>query len=224
MPVKLTPTRKSMKAAKKVAAAKAKADAKKPAPKPVANPLAAFFERWKAGEQLATLAHEANVKRSKFRRGLIQLAGGKPAFKALRAAGAGGVTEPFGGKRATGGRTKEVIALDDSKARHVSASEREHWTHEHKPGVSAYYVVMIAPDGKRYVKAGPTERADVVFDLDVPGIPPARYKLETEASLAKKEKQEQKLIEKGEQALKATRAKKRAAKAARKAKSKKEAK
>lgn len=93
-------------------------DALKPG---VATPLSEAFRRWKdENAQISVLASELNIKRSKLRRTLIAMAGGKEQFRALRSTGAGGTAEPFGGKRAVG-RTRETIANDDSSVQRIKA-------------------------------------------------------------------------------------------------------
>lgn len=229
----------------------------------------AEFECWKSGTQLHVLSTESKVKRSKLRRAFIQLAGGKPAFKELRAAGAGGSVEPFGGKRSAG-RSREVIALDDSKvkvlkskdlklkmnddvvksldawrgelvnrlaseetslsdklrletghenARRIVAEAKtdaksKSWRVEHyQTALFGSALRLIAPDGKTYVRATATERADYIVQSD---LGKTRWKIETEARLARTEAKQQEQVEKGKKSLERNRAKKRAAKKARK--------
>lgn len=226
-------------------------------------------ERWKAGESIGKLAADYKMKRSQIRRAITLGVGGKEKFRELRNAGAGGTHVPFGGKR-SGGRTREVIALDDSKvpvlqskdiklringkviqtadalraelserlegdgdtpadrmrietgynyAKHLVARAKtdakwKGWSVEHYPTQLGSALRLYAPDGKTYVRAASTERADYIVQTN---IGPTRWKHEAEARSAKVEAKHAAEVEKGTAALKATRAKKRAARQARKA-------
>jgi hypothetical protein len=226
-------------------------------------------ERWKAGDSIGKLAADYKMKRSQIRRAITLGVGGKDKFRELRNAGAGGTHVPFGGKR-SGGRTREAIALDDSKvpvlqskdirlringkviqhldglraelnerlaaegdtpadrmrletgynfAQHLVARAKtdakyKGWSVEHYPTQLGSALRLHAPDGKTYVRAASTERADYIVTNDVG---PTRWKLESEARLARVEAKHAAEVEKGTTALKATRAKKRAARQARKA-------
>lgn len=70
------------------------------------------FEQWKDGTPMSQLAKSLGARRRELKKAFVKLAGSKDKFTALRDAGAGG--KAFGGKRASG-RTKQVIAADDSK-------------------------------------------------------------------------------------------------------------
>ena len=179
------------------------------------------FGRWRDEHvQLSVLAAELNVRRSKLRRSFAAIAGGKDKFRELRAAGAGGTAEPFGGKRATGGRTKVVIANDDAKAIQLDrdgAKEAGWKTNGWLRTALGSFPILEGPDGTQYIVAKSTERADLVYHLGIVGVPPVRMKELTKASLAKQTKAAEREVEKGEAALKRTRARKRSAKVARKA-------
>lgn len=73
-----------------------------------------IFEAWCGGATIRDLAKQHNLKRSPVRRILTKLAGGREKFRELRAGGAGGRVEPFGGKRA-GPRAAGAPAVDDRK-------------------------------------------------------------------------------------------------------------
>lgn len=85
-------------------------DSKKPAPKTPAKKPAAkkpatskvppakaatneVFARWKAGARISELVKTFKLTRPQVRRQLLQGAGSREAFKALRKQGAGGTTE-----------------------------------------------------------------------------------------------------------------------------------
>jgi hypothetical protein len=193
---------------------------------PTSQPAAKFeafraaFDRWKAGEQIHALASSLGHKRSKLRRALIQLAGGKAAFKALRTDGAGGTVEAFGGKRATGGRTKEVIAQDDSKVQQLTRLDArlEHWRHEWLRTPLGNFPILVTPDGEtKYGRASATERADLIVDPQTPGVPMIRMRKLDGSALARLAKQEEKTVERGEALLEQTKKRKRSARVARKA-------
>jgi hypothetical protein len=180
------------------------APTKKPTPSAPAakaeNPYTEAFRRWSEEKaQISVLASEMSIKRSKLRRVLIAMAGGKDGFRKLRNEGAGGSAEPFGGKRAVG-RTRETIAADDSKVLRLGRGERTGWTHEWTTTPTGKAPVPIDPEGRRYVKCGPTERADVIFVIG-DSIPDARYRLQAGSSQAKKQRKEEAQIERGEAIL-----------------------
>jgi hypothetical protein len=204
------------------------------AAKGVDQTIADAFASWKAGAQISTLAGTIGVKRSKLRRNFIALAGGKPAFKSLRESGAGGSAEPFGGKRATGGRIVGTIATahDDSRVPrtdHMRASEGWSVRRVWKPVAveikevgritsrELVATVHISPDGDEYVKARASEPADLIYESsEFTG----RFRRYEESKLGKKlakdEREAEKTIERGEHAIKRTRERKRKAKLARK--------
>jgi hypothetical protein len=240
--------------------------------KPVAARLesnldARITEQWKAGATIGQLASEYSKKRSQIRRSITVTVGGRDEFRKLRATGAGGTAVAFGGKRSSG-RTREAIALDDSKVpviqskdirlkttpavvnaldalrgdlgnrldeENLSQSERmrmetthanaqrvvaqsktdakwKGWRVENYQTAVGAYPRLIAPDGKLYVRATSTERADYIVQNRVGAT---RWKIESEARAAKVEAKQRAQIEQGTKALKATRSRKRDAKKAR---------
>jgi hypothetical protein len=236
--------------------------------KVAANVDKQIAEEWRAGQTIGQLAAKYNKKRSQIRRSITVVVGGKDKFRELRSSGAGGTHVPFGGKRSNG-RTREAIALDDSKVpvlqskdiklkvndrviTHLNAmrvelgdklsngaspSERlryetghenarrivaqaktdakwKGWRVEHYQTTLGSALRLLAPDGKTYVRATSTERADYVVQGTI-GV--TRWKAESEARMAKVEAKQQDQIAKGTAALKASRAKKRADRQARKA-------
>lgn len=213
------------------------------------------LERWKTGTPMLQLEKELGVYRRIIQRAIIKLVGGENKFQALRAAGAGG--KAFGGKRGTGGRTKQDIAADDSKVpvlqskdiplrvnsavlahartlrtelydllesdhkltdseqrrmrtgwrnakqivkREESMAKWKGWRCEHYQSRYGVQVRLLAPDGKRYVRAAPTERADYI--VVSAGMLRTRFKHEKEARVAKVDEQESKLIEHGQKVQK----------------------
>lgn len=146
--------------------------AKAPAPVAVNKQLAALYARWREGAQLFALAAEAGLKRSKFRRMMIAQAGGKAAFAAARASGAGG-------QRAVGVTPSAAIAISDANVKFLKTTG---WTdrnvyvpkmvritlkdeHGRKspltvPWRECIAKVFISPKGNEYVRALPTEPAD----------------------------------------------------------------
>jgi hypothetical protein len=203
----------------------------KPKGKPVDDAMKSAFEDWKGGTSLGALATRLSVKRSQVRRALTLLAGGKAEFKALRATGAGGSVEPFGGKRASGGKRAEVVAADDKKVpivESMKASEgwrtRRLWaprnvTIKDVGTVSAREqvgIVHIAPDGTEYVECRTaSEKADLRRPSGVNHGTFLRFRLFESSPVAKKVAHHEKLVARGEKALERTRTRKRAAKQAR---------
>jgi hypothetical protein len=180
--------------------------------------FAQAFASWKAGVQIHALAASLGLKRSKLRRRLIQIAGGKEAFRSFRTSGAGGTVEAFGGKRATGGRTKEAIEQDDSRVQQLTRGDMrlEHWRHEWLRSPFGSFPVLVSPDGlTKYSRANATERADLILDSQTPGLALIRLKKLSDSALARLAKQEEKNVERGEAAIERTRARKRSAKQAR---------
>lgn len=191
-----------------------------PAAKAPDAKIADAFASWKGGEQISVLASKIGVKRSKLRRHFIQLAGGKPAFKSLRETGAGGSAEPFGGKRATG-RVVGAIAptIDDSKVPRIKqAPTSEGWTWRRlRPHGDD--LIFISPDGVEYVRALPSQTADLIHDGTLQhGLNAIRLRKLDVSKVAKKERKQEKTIERGEIAIKRTRERKRKAKLARRGK------
>jgi hypothetical protein len=111
-----------------VATPKTKTPAK--ASSPLEAQYAESFEAWKNGAQISTLVAKTGLARPKLRRELIVRAGGVAGFKALRAEGAGGKAEPFGGKRATGGAPRAtLVAANDKKVPTIeSMKASDGWT------------------------------------------------------------------------------------------------
>lgn len=250
-----------MKKAKKKSSSKNQVDrrTKKSSPtkeKPtVKGKFGAAFEKWKDGAPMSQLAKELGARRRELKKAFVKLAGSKDKFTALRDAGAGG--KAFGGKRSGGGRTKAVIALDDSKVpvlesknipfqihsavltqakelkealeetlekdHKLNDSERKRmytgfrnarrivkhseqlkkhkgWKCEHYQSRYGTAIRLLAPDGKRYVRAAPTERADYI--VVSAGMQRTRFKHEKEARVAKVDAQDSKLVEHGNKILK----------------------
>lgn len=202
----------------------------KPAPVKKVNLVAGAYERWLAGEQLIALSIEISVKRSKLRRLFIKQAGGKPAYAALRAKGAGGVVEPFGGKRSEG-RQPGVAMVNDKKVKRVTdTSKSAGWTYEYKyrPIVVAIEgvgnvgwreqtaLIFISPKGERYVQAKPSEKADLIGVSKTLGIPDFRMRLYETSAVARKVKRDEKLIKHGTKLLEVRRKVKKTKRLARK--------
>lgn len=166
------------------------------------------FGAWQGGAHISDLSSKTGVKRSKLRRLLIGLAGGKEAFKKMRADGAGGQVELFGGKRAQPGAR---IGIDDAKVpviKHCKLSAGWQFRLERtaNPG---NIPIHTSPDGIEYVTAKSTERADLIVDHSKRGLSNTRLrKLETSPKI-KAVKREAKLIAKGEAKHQAKRAAKR---------------
>lgn len=220
---------------KKTPATKAGASPKKTTT--VDAKIAHAFESWKKGEQISTLAAspELKVKRSKLRRLFIQLAGGKPAFKALREQGAGGSVEPFGGKRASGRVVGSIApAHDDSKVQTISSMKAsEGWSVRRVwkattvdidkvgrvPTRELIATVHVSPDGDEYVEARASEPADLIYVASDFTRRLRRYEeSKLGKKIAKQERETEKLVERGEHGIKRTRERKRKAKLARKGK------
>jgi hypothetical protein len=185
-----------------------------------------LFDAWKAGKTIAELKASSGKSRSQIRKILTTCCGGKDAFKALRATGSGGVVVPISERRPKRVRTEKgetvVSAIDDTSVLTLDKAARKDggWTSASEPGPLGFVCILIGPDGTRYVSATKAEKADVILDNDfeTSGLRNTRWKLETQASATRTAKKEEKLIEKGEQAIKRARAKKRDAKKGRKPK------
>jgi hypothetical protein len=174
------------------------------------------FGRWRDEKTpIHVLVTETGIKRGKLRRSLIAIAGGKEKFAELRAKGAGGTVVPFGGKRATP-RTKETIKLDDSQALHltrVEAKEQGWKTNGWLRTAIGSLPLLEGPDGTQYVQAKPTEKADLIYSIAVPGIPSEiRMKTLKDSAIAKAATKAKKEVERGEKSIKRTRAAKKARK------------
>jgi hypothetical protein len=212
-------------------APKTKTPAPKPKPAPAKiDPAAAAYTRWLAGEQLIALSSETGIKRSKLRRLFIKQAGGKPAYQQLRAKGAGGVAEPFGGKRSEG-RTAGVPLINDAKVKRCTdTSKTAGWTAEHHyrpvvvnvegvgnvPWREEVATTYVSPKGERYVQAKPSEKADLIVTSKYEGIPDFRMKLYETSAVARRVKHEEKLIKHGTKIIEHRRKVKRAKRLARK--------
>lgn len=201
------------------------------------GPDAELFERWKNGTTIHELVSETKMSRSSMRKLLTKAAGGKDKFKELRAQGAGGKVEPFGGKRASGGRRRKkasdgtTISPDDEGLPVIhSARKSEGWSNRSvlrgkvvnvdKVGPVQWretvHLVHVAPDGTEYVRAQPNEKADLLYVMDTLGVTVRLRKYE-DSRAAKALKKHEKEVARGEKLLEATRKRKRVARKARKA-------
>lgn len=136
-------------------------------------PFSHFFDRWSNGEKLADLAAAAGIKRSKFRRLMIAACGGKAAFAAARAEGAGG-------DRRVGAahpRMQTLVSDENVKfLKNVGWRDRNVWVEKMVrikvkdadgrtqpmtvPWRECVAKVFISPKGNEYVRALPSEKAD----------------------------------------------------------------
>ena len=206
------------------------ASTRRPAATSVITP--AVIEKWQRGARLADLAVETGLKRSKFRRLLTAALGGKTAFQAARADGAGGRRREKGQRSAP--------RVDDAGVKRLHSTKgwtcRRLWeptvvTLKLKDGegkrqeVKANWrelkeTVFISRKGNEYVYAADYEPADLIIEHT--GFPPIRLKKfkgsaqEKRMTAAATEAAEQ--AERGQAALERTRARKRAARLARRAK------
>lgn len=179
--------------------------------KTTGNPM---FEDWKSGISIKELVVKYGCTRPQCRRKLTEAAGGKAAFKALRAEGAGGSLAAFGGKRGT----RVATSVSDKDVPVITGTTKEAgWTWEPLHGHHRTDMTFISPEGKRYVNANPGERADLLVDTLVPGFPKSRLKLASESKRVKKLKDAEAELERGEALIKKTRARKREARRARRA-------
>jgi len=205
---------------------RAKAKAKPTKTAPPASPLATFLARWQAGEQLSVLATESGMKRSAFRRQLTKLLGGKSAFKAARAQGAGGTHRATPPRRDSGTRQIEdsdtPMVLDTSI--HAGWSWRRVWEpagiHVKEVGAIQWrrlrHLIHIAPDGTEYVEAKASEKADLLAIPTVrDGSGVTRLRVFATSAAARDLKQHEALIARGQARHDAVRAEKRAKRAAR---------
>lgn len=201
-------------------------------PAPAAKGADAAFTAWRDGTSLKALVTEYGGSRSAMRKRLTQAAGGKDAFRALRTQGAGGVAVPFGGKRATGGRTREQRVSDDAGVKRISSTKRSKgWREERRyKGIIVTLEsvgdvkwreevahIFVSPKGRRYVQAKGHQAADLIFDPKIEGLAPYRLIAYDEGKTAKRARADEAVIERGHAALERTRASKRAKRAARKA-------
>ena len=191
-----------------------------------------IFRDWKAGTPIHELVGTYKLTRSQCRRQLTDAAGGKPAFRALRAHGAGGIAVPFGGKR----HTREpgapsALAVSDAHVKHITKQRSQDgwtWERRYKPVIATVKgvgnipwrketaLIFISPKGKRYVQAKGAEKADLIRDFPgTEGLPPMRLKLYAESAVARQARREAKELAHGEAALARTRTRKRTARAAR---------
>lgn len=133
---------------------------------PTEGQYAKAFNRWKDGEQISVLAAELNIRRGALRHHLEKLAGGHDEFKALRAAGSGGI-RPSLGERAANARL-------DRGAKFVPVRRRAKWTHKtlRQDGEKVHLFVTGRP-GFNYVPAAANQKADVLAEMGN-GLPPAR--------------------------------------------------
>lgn len=175
------------------------------------DPLA---KRWLAGERISELAAEAGVRRSVVRRRIQKAVGGKERFRELRAQGAGGTTEPFGGKR------PEPRAVSDEKVKRIKAGAIK-WKAGTRRLISGkkyedVNTIIHPKTGEEYVSAGASERADLIVESRTPGLPDGRYRLYRTSSAGRRTERERELIAQGIKQRQAKRAAKRAKKLARK--------
>lgn len=169
----------------------------------------ALVDAWENGARICDLEAKHGIKRSRIRRMIQKAVGGKDAFRAMRKTSAGGQTELFGGKRATG-----FTPPDDSKVKRVTrAPIRKGWRSEviYVPAGPSVRPdsVFISPKGRRYVRASANEKADLIYDNGAKGIPPLRLKLQEGSAIERKRKRRSTQVKQGEEALKARRARKR---------------
>lgn len=204
-----------------------------PKPEP-AKPASVLFERWKSGARIAELVTEFKMTRSNIRRALTQAAGGKDAFKALRATGAGGTIEVlFGGKRpapkpkATPTPKRDEPLKDDALDAVPLDSLKPGDQFKTPDDVDArlrgrYGVLLSVNQGSCRVRPDGEDDTNwaaktlVVFlghvEIEAPREPTPE---ELEAKRAKKERKEAKLLKRGEQALERTKKAKKERKAKR---------
>lgn len=196
------------------------------------------FDDWKTGAQISTLVTQTGLKRSRLRRELIVRAGGTAGFKALRAKGAGGSAEAFGGKRASGGSVPRaaVVAANDKNVPIIAGMPRSKgWTTRRlwRPKIVTVKVndeqktmeareqigeVHIAPDGVEYVECRTAnENADIRVESRVTPGTYLRFRKFESSPVAKKVASHEKIVAQGETLLKHRRAKKRAVRETRKA-------
>lgn len=189
---------------------RAKREAKLAAKKDAAKTSAKFtpavlggFARWRDEHvSLADLAGQVGIKRSKLRRIFTELAGGKAKFRELRKAGAGG-------ERKIGVAGVSVPKPDDSQLLVIrEARTADGW--KLKPRAHGSHI-MVAPDGTEYVMAGPTERADLLYERQArsgftPVEPVIRLRRLDGSPIVRKERKQDKLVERGMKAHKARRA------------------
>ena len=199
------------------------------------------FESWKNGAQISTLVKETGFPRPRLRRELIVRAGGVAGFKALRAQGAGGKAEPFGGKRASGGTRRKTadgivvpnaddknVPIIESMRRSDGWSVRRLWApklvtlrlpdgNRQLEAREQVGIVHIAPDGAEYVECRtPNEKADLRRESPINPGTYLRFRLFESSPVAKKLAQTEKLVEQGNEAHEARKQKKREAREAKK--------
>lgn len=168
------------------------------------------FAEWKAGKALTQIARAFGVRRRIVKLAFRELAGGKDALEKLRVAGAG-CHVAFGGKRPEKGVKVAAVVIDDSKVPHVpyvKHTKMAGWTWKRVPlSKGEYLLVSIAPNGKEYVRAKTTERADLILDhkkdgWDYTALGVMRMRLYETSSAARKARKQQRLVTKGEKLLK----------------------
>lgn len=192
------------------------------------------FEAWKNGASIRDLVVEHKMTRSQMRKLLTTAAGGKDAFKALRAQGAGGSVQPFGGKRASG--SAPVAPVDqkalDKKAKRLKSSKRWQLDIRFEPmkvinagegkvkvlGGNEYLHGYRGPSGQLYVEAKANERADVILRFKTLGLPPLRLRKLDEKLLKKWDRERVEEERRGQLALERVSERKAKARAERKAK------
>lgn len=175
---------------------------KKTPEKPITNKKdLVIVEEWKGGERISDLAEKYGIKRSRLRRLIQKAVGGKDAFRSLREKGAGGTTEPFGGKRGGG-----YVAPDDSKVKVIhEAKTSKGWRSEvmYVPAGPSLKSVskFINPKGVEYVEASGAEPADLIFQSKIPGVPPVRLRKLEGSRVAKRKSKREKQVKEGMEAL-----------------------
>lgn len=156
----------------------------------------AYHEHCTKGTPIAALTAMAGVKRSKLRRLFYHIAGTRDAFKAARAAlrptPIRREGEPVADgdmlraerrqQRAERRRQKaehaRPIDIDDSKLPFIWSAKRiDGWGFEERyDGAGLQYIVAHSPEGHAYVRARPTEKADLLYLSNTEGIPNVRLK------------------------------------------------
>lgn len=179
----------------------AKPGKKKGRPAGDATPFLPFFNEWKAGASLTTIASREQKEPAKLRYAFVKLAGSDEAFKKLRAAGAGGAAEAFGGKRGVATRVPRTekasaVSADDTSLPMVTdTSAAAGWSMRRmyrpttvkldmgKEGTAEVSwrehlaTIYTSPEGVEYVEAKASERANLLRVFATVGIPSVRLRL-----------------------------------------------
>jgi hypothetical protein len=157
-------------------------------------------ERWKGGERLPSLARDASTAVGKelacatVRNWIVKEVGGKEKF-AVASAARDEAHPRIGGFGGGGG-----VVIDDSEVPTLKGAPlKEGWQLTHIVSHGRREDVIVSPDGKRYVHALAQERADLIYSKPkTRGLPPLRLRLEHTSHVAKKVRQETKLVKQGE--------------------------